>query len=179
MEMKNRVFIATSIDGYISDRDGGLDWLHSVPNPDGNDMGYAQLNQEIDAIVMGRNTFETVCDFDIEWPYEHPVFVVSSSLLSIPDKYAKHASLVNGSIEQILSHVNSKGYNRLYIDGGQLIQGFLSAGLIDELCVSTIPVLLGGGASLYGELLESQAFDLIKSEVFLGQIVQNTYRKKV
>jgi dihydrofolate reductase len=76
--MSNIVFIATSIDGYIADKDGGLDWLHATPNPDNHDLGYADLMSRIDALVMGRKTFDTVCGFDCDWPYSKPVFVLSN-----------------------------------------------------------------------------------------------------
>ena len=80
MEKRNKVFIASSIDGYIADKNGGIDWLQSVPNPDHDDMGYNSFINEVDALVMGRNTFETVCGFDIDWPYSKPVYVLSRSL---------------------------------------------------------------------------------------------------
>ena len=85
MQNKNYVFIACSLDGYIADKDGGIDFLHSVPNPDNLDMGYNAFNERIDAIVMGRNTFEVVLGFDIPWPYSKPVYVVSSSLKTLTD----------------------------------------------------------------------------------------------
>ena len=83
---KNTVYIATSLDGYIADRDGKLDWLESIPNPDGNDFGYSDFMENIDALVMGRNTYEVVLGFDIPWPYTKPVFVLSNFLESIPDE---------------------------------------------------------------------------------------------
>jgi dihydrofolate reductase len=66
----NRVFIATSLDGYIADENGGIDWLHSIENPNNDDMGYAEFMSEIDALIMGRKTYETILSFGIEWPYE-------------------------------------------------------------------------------------------------------------
>ena len=93
--MANRVFIATSLDGFTSDRDGALDWLHSVPNPDNLDFGYAAFMEQIDAIVMGRKTFETVCGFDCDWPYTKPVFVLSRSLTSLPEGYEGKAELIS------------------------------------------------------------------------------------
>jgi dihydrofolate reductase len=72
---KNSVFIATSSDGYIADKNGGLDWLNTVPNPENNDMGYEEFNRGIDALIMGRKTFETVMELDIPWPYDKPVFI--------------------------------------------------------------------------------------------------------
>jgi dihydrofolate reductase len=93
MSNRNIAFIATSLDGYIADKNGGLDWLHSIPNPDQNDMGYELFIKHIDALVMGRTTFETVCNFDIDWPYSKPVFVLSRTLEMIPEKYKDKAAL--------------------------------------------------------------------------------------
>ncbi len=59
MERKIKVFIATSLDGYITDKNGEIEWLHSFENPDNIDMGYEAFISETDAIVMGRTTFET------------------------------------------------------------------------------------------------------------------------
>ena len=75
MAFSNKVFIATSIDGYIADIHGNIEWLDSIPNPDGIDMGYYSFFDGIDAILMGRSSFEKVLSFGIEWPYTKPVFV--------------------------------------------------------------------------------------------------------
>ena len=80
LQMSNFVFIATSLDGYISDKNDGLDWLQSVPNPDNVDLGWGDFINRIDAIVMGRKTFEKVSGFDCPWPYPKPVFVLGNSL---------------------------------------------------------------------------------------------------
>lgn len=174
---KNIVFIAKSLDGYISDRSGNLDWLEMIPNPDRIDMGYNDLINRVDAIVMGRNTFETVSGFDIDWPYTIPVFVLSNSLIKFSGKFADKAYLISGPIEKALKHINSKGYNRLYIDGGKTIQGFLAKDLIDEMIITTIPVILGGGSPLFGELTERQLFRHVKTTVFLDEIVQSHYAR--
>ena len=78
--MSNIVFIATSLDGYIADKNGGLGWLQSTPNPENLDMGWVDLIDRFDALVMGRKTFEKVCSFDCDWPYSKPVFVLSNSM---------------------------------------------------------------------------------------------------
>lgn len=127
---------------------------------------------------MGRTTFETVCSFDIDWPYTKPVFVLSHSLKSLDKKFENKVEIVNGSLSTVLETINKKGYNKLYIDGGQVIQSFLKEDLIDEMIVTTIPILLGGGHSLFGDLDQHMAFDLTKSEIFLNTIVQNTYKRK-
>ncbi len=175
---KNKVFIATSLDGFISDRKGEIDWLHSIPNPEQNDMGYAEFISQIDAILMGRNTFETICSFGIEWPYSKPVFVLSKSLDSLPEEYSDKASLVKGSLSMILASIHEKGYYQLYIDGGKTIQYFLQEDLIDEMTISIIPVLLGGGIHLFGKLSHKIEFECKRSRLFLDQIVQNHYIRK-
>ena len=100
MEIKktNKVFIAKSLDGYIADKNGGIDCLHSILNPNGEDMGYDEFNNGIDALVMGRITFETVLGFDVDWPYDKPVFVLSYKLKEIPKSHKGKAFLTKGTL---------------------------------------------------------------------------------
>jgi dihydrofolate reductase len=178
MENKNLVFIAKSLDAYIADKDGGIDWLDSIPNPDQIDMGYNKFNDRIDAIVMGRKTYEVVCSFDIPWPYTKPVFVVSNTLKEVPKTLKGLVKIVNGTLTEILEKINNKGNKTLYIDGGKLVQSFLKEDLIDELIITTIPVLLGGGIPLFADLPRLMEFEHLKSELFLGEIIQDSYQRK-
>ena len=175
--MANRVFIACSLDGYISDKNDGLDWLQSIPNPDHLDMGWGEFIAGIDAIVMGRKTFERVCGFDCPWPYPKPVFVLSNSMTSVPREYEGKAELIKGSLTDVLATVHERGYSELYIDGGTTVQNFLREDLVDELIITVIPVLLGGGSPLFGELPEPMDFEHLRTEVLLNAIVQNHYRR--
>ncbi len=178
MEKKNKVFIATSIDGFIADKDGGIDWLHSIPNPDNIDMGYGEFTARIDALVMGRTTFETVCGFDMDWPYQKPVFVLSNSMTSISEEYRDRAELVKGTTKEILEQIHHKGCHNLYIDGGKTIQSFLKEDLIDEMTITIIPYLLGGGIPLFTELPERLDFECVHSKIYLGKVVQNYFVRK-
>ena len=178
MKRTNNVFIATSLDGYIADANGGIDWLHSIPNPEQLDMGYGAFISQIDALVMGRTTFETVCGFDMDWPYQKPVFVLSNRMTSIPAEYKDKAELVQGTLEDILEKIHQKGYHRLYIDGGRTIQSFLKEDLIDEMTITIIPVLLGGGTPLFSELPGPLEFECIESKIYLGKVVQNHFVRK-
>lgn len=175
MDKKNSVFIATSLDGYIADENGGIDWLHSIPNPDNEDMGYVEFTNGIDALVMGRTTFETVVGFDVPWPYNKPVFVLSNKLIDIPESHKEKAFLVNGTLTEILEQIHGKGYGRLYIDGGKTIQSFLKEDLIDEMTITTIPYLLGGGIPLFSELAKRLDFECVDSKIYLDQVVQNHF----
>ena len=178
MNSRNTVFIARSLDGYIADKNGGLDWLNAVPNPDHLDMGYENFIKGVDAIVMGRITFETVCSFDIKWPYKIPVFVLSSSLESLPEDYKDKAEIVKGSLSEVLEQIYKKGYKQLYIDGGVTVQNFLKEDLIDELIITTIPILLGGGIPLFGQLPNEMEYEHVESVLYLDALVQNSYRRK-
>lgn len=178
MDNKNKVFIATSLDGYIADKNGGLDWLQSIPNPNNDDMGYVEFTNGIDALVMGRTTFETVIGFDVPWPYNKPVFVLSNKLNEIPESHKEKAFLIKGTLMEILDQIHKKGFHKLYIDGGTTIRSFLMEDLIDEMVLTTIPVLLGGGSSLFTELPNELNFELIETKRYLNQITQNHYKRK-
>ncbi|WP_153913007.1 dihydrofolate reductase family protein [Shewanella sp. TC10] len=173
--MSNVVFIATSLDGYIADKDNNLDWLHEIPNPEGSDMGFNAFMDRIDALVMGRNTYEKVMSFDCDWPYHKPVFVLSNTLTKVPAELADKVFIVKDELLQVVAELNAKGFNELYIDGGVTIQNFLKQDLIDELIITTIPTLLGGGISLFGELAAPLKFKHTSSQQHLGCLVTNEF----
>ncbi len=182
MKKINRVFIATSLDGFIADKNGGLDflnfdWLTLTPDSNSGGMGYNAFVKDIDALVMGRTTFETVKGFDVPWPYKQPVFVLSNSMTEIPESHKDKAFLVKGKLTDILAQIHEKGYYKLYIDGGTTISSFLKEDLIDEMILTRIPILLGGGHRLFHELPKCVKFELVESKVFMNQIVQNHYKR--
>ncbi len=176
--MKNFVYIATSLDGYIADSNGGVDWLHTIPNPKKLDFGYAEFMEQIDALLMGRNTFETVCGFDGPWPYQKQVFVLSNSLTALPSAYQDKVNLVTGPIKEVVSQLNSEGFQNLYIDGGITVQGFLKQDMIDEMIITRLPVILGDGIPLFTKQEQALWFEHVKTEVLIGELVQSHYRRK-
>ncbi|MFN9065978.1 MAG: dihydrofolate reductase family protein, partial [Bdellovibrionales bacterium] len=100
--MANKIFIATSLDGYIADKDGGIDWLTDLPGPTSGDGGFSQFMESIDAIVMGRKTFEKVLSFKIDWPYSKKVFVWTKSRELIPIELQGKAEIISGSVPEVL-----------------------------------------------------------------------------
>ena len=170
-------YIGHSIDGYIADKNGAVDWLNEIPNPDNDDFGFAEFMSKVDAIVMGRNTFEMVQSFGV-WPYTKPVYVISSTLKTLTEEYSGKAEILNLKPAQIIEYLSEKGLTDLYIDGGALIQSFLSEDLMDELIITAIPILLGGGVPLFGDLPQPMKFTLKKSEVLLNSLVKNHYIRK-
>ena len=168
------VYIAQSLDGFIADKNGELDWLNEIPNPDNSDFGFAEFISNIDAIVMGRNTFETVQSFGV-WPYIKPVYVISTSIKALPQEYSGKVEVLNLKPIEIIEELHKIGMIHLYVDGGVLIQSFLSEDLVDEIIITTIPVLLGGGIPLFGDLNHSLKFNLLKTEVLVGSLVKSHY----
>ena len=175
--MLNIVYITTSIDGFIAKKDGGINWLFDVPNPDNSDYGFQEFLNSIDAIVMGRNTFELVQTFT-EWPYYKPVFVLSNALKSVPESLSGKAEILNGSPEFIVKELNARKFFNLYIDGGKTIQGFLKLGLIDEIVITRIPILLGEGIPLFAELTKEQKFEHVNTTVFNNALVRSHYKRR-
>ncbi len=106
----------------------------------------------VDAVVMGRKTFETLLGFGLGWHYPKPGIVLSSTLKSAPQEFADHIQFASGTPGKIVQFARNQGFENLYIDGGKTIQIFLQEDLIDELIITEIPLLLGGGDRLFGKL---------------------------
>lgn len=162
--MANYVYLATSLDGYIADKDGGLNWLMEVPMPEDDDLGFSDFLSKVDALVMGRNTYEMVLSFG-QWPYDIPIYVLSNTLQSLDPNFTNKATLIKGTPSEIIKHLAQKGHNNLYIDGGKTIQGFLKENLIDEMIITVIPKILGEGISLYERGSDLKKFKTYKTEL--------------
>lgn len=177
---KSSVFIATSLDGFIARTDGSLDWLDDANRrvPAGEDCGYGAFIATVDTIVMGRETFGQALSFP-SWPYrDMPVVVLSRQRLAIRAALAATVSAASDHPRRLVDRLGAAGARHLYVDGGQTIQGFLRAGLIDELTITVVPVLLGGGRPLFGTLTRSIDLELCASRKFDFGFLQYTYRVK-
>jgi dihydrofolate reductase len=170
--MKASVFIATSLDGFIARQDGALDWL---PADGGEPHGYDEFIATVDAIVIGRKTFETVLGFDT-WPYgKKQVVVLSTTLSALTAPDGAVCELMAGSPQEIVTRLTRRGLQHLYIDGGVTIQGFLEAGLIQRVIITRIPVLLGSGIPLFGPLSHDIRFQHVATRSYPSGMVQSEY----
>lgn len=180
--MKASVYIATSLDGFIAREDGGLDWLPQpedgdiTANDGDDDYGFGAFMDSVDALVMGRNTYEMVRSFDGEWPYgEKSVIVLSSRAVDIPDGLASTVEASSSAPAELIAELEARGMQHLYIDGGRTIQGFLNAGLISALIITRIPVLIGRGIPLFGPLTADIKLRHIETLVIPPGMVQSRY----
>ncbi len=169
--MKASVFIGTSLDGFIARADGGLDWL---PDGGGEEHGYETFMATVDALVIGRKTYETVLAFDA-WPYgEKPVYVLSRGSLDPPPTGARMEQL-SGAPQDIVRQLKQRGVGHIYVDGGITIQGFLRAGLIQRLIITRVPVLLGEGIPLFGPLPHDVRLEHLATRQYRTGLVQSEY----
>lgn len=176
MSIQFSVFIATSLDGFIARPDGTLDWLPVPGTDDPEDYGYHAFMASVDALVMGRKTFETVQAFD-PWPYAGTrVIVLSESRTTLPDGFETRAELFNGSIEALVDRLTRDGVRRVYLDGGKTIQTFLRAGLVNDILITRIPILIGQGIPLFGPLATDVPLTLEDSRAYPNGFVQYRYR---
>lgn len=149
------MYLATSLDGFIARLGDEIDWLEpdpavthaaSVPGP-GHQASYDDLIDRTDVMVMGRRTYEKVLTFP-EWPYPVPVLVLSASIPQVADQLIEVVPSIGAAVDR-LDQLATRG---VYIDGGQTVQAFLRAGLVDEITVTTVPILIGSGIPLFGTL---------------------------
>src|SRR5712692_9848205 len=171
LAVKASVFIGTSLDGFIARANGDLDFL---PPGGGEPHGYDEFMATVDALVIGRKTFETVLTFDT-WPYgEKPVFVLSIRKLA-PAPLGAVVEHMSGDPADIVSQLDARGIRHAYVDGGITIQRFLQAGLIQRLIITRVPVLIGAGIPLLGALPRDIALRHVATRQYASGLVQSEY----
>jgi dihydrofolate reductase len=168
--MKASVFVGTSLDGFIARANGEFDFLPENPEP----HGYEEFMATVDALVVGRNTFDTVLAFDT-WPYgKKPVFVLSSRTLDpVPPEAV--VERMSGDPAEIVSQLAARGIQHIYVDGGVTIQRFLRAGFIQRLVVTRVPVLIGTGIPLFGPVERDIKLTHVGTRPYPSGLVQSEY----
>lgn len=168
--MNASVFIGTSLDGFIARPDGAFDFL----SPSGDEPhGYEEFMATVDALIIGRHTYETVLAFEA-WPYAKPVFVLSSRPLA-PAPAGAVVELMTGEPAAIVAALETRGIRHAYVDGGITIQRFLRAGLIQRLIITRVPVLIGAGIPLFGALPRDILLTHVATRHYAAGMVQSEY----
>jgi len=171
--MAASVFIGMSVDGFIARPNGELDFL---PPGGGEPHGYDEFMASVDALVIGRKTFETVLAFP-EWPYgKKRVVVLSSRLLDFSLMRGGTVEQMSGTPAEVVSKLAASGAQHVYIDGGLTIQRFLRAGLIQRLIITRVPVLIGEGIPLFGTLPHDIRLRHVATKHYQSGLVQTEYK---
>ncbi len=168
--------MAMSLDGFIARPDHALDWLMKQDTVD-EDHGYDAFMASVDGLVMGRGSFETVRGFDA-WPYQKPVIVMSRSLseVDIPQALQSKVRLSRQDPDALMQALSEAGWRRVYVDGGQVVQSFLRAGLIADLTITTVPILIGDGIRLFGTLDRDIDLNHLETQTFPSGLVTSRYK---
>jgi dihydrofolate reductase len=169
--MKASVFVGTSLDGFIARADGAFDFL---PSGGGEPHGYDEFMATVDALVIGRNTYETVLALGA-WPYgAKPTFVLSTRPLA-PAPVGAVVERMSGSPVEVVSQLVIRGIQHAYVDGGITIQRFLQAGLIQRLTITRVPVLVGTGIPLFGIVPHDITLKHIATHQYASGLVKSEY----
>jgi dihydrofolate reductase len=169
--VKASVFVGTSVDGFIARVNNDLDFL---PPGGGEAHGYEEFMATVDALVLGRNTFDIVLGFEA-WPYgAKPVFVLSTRELP-PLPRGAVAERMSGEPAEVLAQLEARGIRHVYVDGGVTIQRFLRAGLIQSLTITRVPVLIGTGIPLFGALPRDVVLRHVATRQYASGLVQSEY----
>jgi dihydrofolate reductase len=170
--MKVSVFVGTSVDGFMARPDGALDFL---PEGGGEPHGYNEFVATVDALVIGRKTFETVLAFP-QWPYgSKRVVVLSSQPLDLSSVRGGMVEQMDGPPAEIVAKLAASGVQHIYVDGGITIQGFLRAGLVQHLTIARVPVLIGEGIPLFGALPRDLRLRHIATQHYPSGLVKSEY----
>ncbi len=169
-----RVYLATSLDGFIAGPDDDLSWLGAgdgPPPPDGEALGFDALLAQLGAMIMGRRTWDVVSKMDW-WGYgDMPILVPTHRPLQTDRPTVK---AVQGDIGALIDQARAvAGGKDIYLDGGQLVRQGVQAGLVDELCLTVVPILLGGGVSLWDGLAKRSDWRFVSHHDY-GRMVQLT-----
>jgi dihydrofolate reductase len=166
-------FVAVSLDGFYCRRNGAIDFLDAFTKaiPPNTDLGIEAYNSSLSALVLGRKTFEYVVANSL-WTYNCPVIVLSRTLKDLPQS-APASTLLCQDFRQVLDVVKRHDWSMVGVDGGEVVKLFVRERLLDEITITTIPVLLSHGFTLgmYGpteqeredmwlKLIESKMFDV-------------------
>ena len=176
MALQCYTYIAMSLDGFIAREDGDISWLEDEAYKiKKEDYGYKFFFDNIDTLVIGRKTYESVLSFP-QWPYESKrVLVLSHSPQMISVNQSENMEAANLSPAELVWYLDTTGSHNVYVDGGTTIQGFLQAGLINEMVITTIPILLGKGIKLFGKLEHDIKLNLRNVTYFKNGFIQTRY----
>lgn len=183
--MKCSVFIATSADGYIATKDGGIKWLEKAGKLDADmgeqsDMGFKNYMASVDCMIMGRKCMEKISSFNLppeQWPYgDTRIFVLSKTVKEAPENLKGKVEFYSGEIPTLMSRLESEGYQQAYIDGGSAITSFLNLGLINEMTITRAPILLGEGITLFGKINKPIKLEDSQATAYPNGFIQIKYK---
>jgi dihydrofolate reductase len=170
-------YTATSIDGYLADERGSLDWLFEVERDD--DKAFEEFFAGVGAFAMGATTYEWAREHDPDgwsrWYGDTPAWVFTHR--ELPSPPGARVTFVQGDVRPVHDAMvdAAGGRNVWLVGGGELVGAFADHGLLDEILLGVAPVTLGAGAPLLPRRLLSSRLRLTEVRQS-GQFARLVYR---
>lgn len=170
------IMMAMSLDGFVARLDHTLDWLDKQ-DTEGEDHGFDAFQNSVDVIVMGAGSFRTVLGFD-GWGYVKPVVVLSRTMTpnDIPKALRDKVDISSLAPAELMAGFANRGFNRVYVDGGAIIQSFLKAGQIADMKITIVPILIGEGIRIFAKMGHDTDLQLVSAEQFPSGLVDLVYK---
>ncbi len=182
--MKYSVFIATSLDGFIATKDGGVDWLHTAGNGkvltgENADMGLNDYMSSVDCMIMGRKCMDMISSMNLtpeQWFYgDLKIIVLSNTIKEAPENLKGKVEMYSGDLLTLVSSLENEGHKHAYIDGGRTIQEFINLKLINEITITKAPIILGEGIPLFGKTFKAIKLEEAQAAAFPNDFIQLKY----
>ena len=175
---KIKLYIAASIDGYIADIEGGLDWLSGYPITPELDYGYDEFFNSVDTVILGGRTYRDILNMDVIYPYKDKIsYIITRNKTNNPKE---NIQFISENITETVSGLKKqKGKDIWLVGGGEITAMLLDNDLIDEMIITTIPVILGSGIPLFPNTAKESAWQLHNTHSYSNNVLQVEYHKNI
>jgi dihydrofolate reductase len=168
------VYIATSLDGYIAQPNDELGFLSCVEQ-EGEDYGYAAFVETVDAVLVGRKTYDKVLSMGFDFPHaDKDAYVITRT----PRPSIGSVKFYTNDLKSLVARLKSEKGKHIFCDGGaEVIHELLKDDLVDEFIISVLPILVGNGTKLFKEGRPEQLVELVSVKTFDKGLTQLHYRR--
>ncbi|KAA6340192.1 hypothetical protein EZS27_011936 [termite gut metagenome] len=173
-----KLYIASSIDGFIARADGDLDWLTGFPNPGKSDYGYKDFFNSIDTVIIGNHTYHGILAMDVRWPYQGKKCYIISHNAGASNPGQDTEYITENIIEEIFRLKKDDGKDIWLAGGGKSVSLLLDAGLLDSMIIAYVPKVLGDGIPLFPDRIKESDWLAVNTLLYENGVVQIEYQVK-
>lgn len=174
---KIKLYIAVSMDGYIADINGELDWLTDYPINKEFNYGYDEFYQSVDTVIMGGKTFRDILNMDVIYPYRDKHSYIISRTNGFPTTLKDINFISKDIMDSIFALKSKEGKDIWLVGGGQVLSLLMESKLVDEMIITYIPKILGDGIPLFPKMKNESEWKLTKSQSYTNGVISIEYLK--
>jgi len=165
------LYIAQSLDGFIADEAGGVDWLNNYLRPD-EDYGYNDFYKSLGAVIVGAKTYEQSIGFR-HWYTDKESYVFTTRSLPVPGGW--HPIFCQGDAGPLVQELRKKPKDTWLVGGAAMVTHFLNRGLVDEIILSVIPEIISKGIPLFQNIQRRYKLQLLHNRQYKYGVSQLHY----